>query len=236
MRHGNDDVSASLIADGVLYSVHQTNQIGRSHTGRSRSSVQNGAGTLRAQACAVTDGTRPSELLWEAPLPVGDDGGSAPWSKVIVIIGTGGQSSATVLLGGHHDGPCFRGHCQPSHSAIAAIQSPSGIRPPPIPPPPPLPAPPGPPSPCHTAMTLACAAARALSVDKCEVCCGMHATTLQKAGCVEPDFEQYCHTTTCDPLAIPPQICPSGRTCPRCGQATCDCPDGSDLHQNHVLH
>lgn len=222
VRDRNDADGLSAIVDGVTYSVHQANQIGRSHAGgRGYSSAQTGAGTLRAEACAVS---KSAKLLWEAPLPVGDDGGSAPWSKILVVERTGAQESTTVLLGGHHQGACARGHCEPSHSAIAAVQPPHGIHPPPIPPPPPLPGPPAPPTPCHTAIASACAVARAASVDKCEVCCGMHAAALQKVGCQEPDFEFYCHTTTCDPSANPPQICPSGKTCPCCGQSTCECP------------
>jgi hypothetical protein len=163
-------------------------------------------------------------VLWSAPLPASDNGGSAPWQKVLVLDGpTPGQP--TLLMGGHQSGSCFRGHCAPSHSAVAAIQAPAGVDPPPIPPPPPAPGPPAPPSKCQTSLMATCDTARATSADKCEVCCGMNAPALQKAGCSEADFEAFCHDATCNPKADPPQICAkSGVTCPQCGEARCNCP------------
>jgi hypothetical protein len=92
-----------------------------------------GPGVLRAQACAAAHPGGTPEVLWSAPLPAGDGGGSAPWQKVLVLGGpTPGQP--TVLVGGHQSGSCFRGHCAASHSAVAAIRAPAGVDPPPIPP------------------------------------------------------------------------------------------------------
>lgn len=231
-----------VIRGAVMYYVEQATAmaIGRSpmggggRGGHSRGGGRAAAGgTLHAVACAT------SAELWRAALPEGDSGyGSAPWQKILVIEAGGGAAggeaaealddalgAATVLVGGHHQGACFRGHCQPSHSALAAIRAPANIHPPPIPPPPPPIPTPAPPSRCHAAMKAACSADRARSVDKCEVCCGMHASPLQRAGCAEPDFELFCHTASCNPAAHPPEVCPlSGRTCPRCGEPRCDCP------------
>ena len=219
------------IAQGVAYYVHQPQAIGRtSAAGRGAAATRNGPGTLVAAACG---GDTKTDVLWSALLPVGDDGGSAPFKKVIVSaaapsdeLGGSGQAQPkpVVLVGGHDQGPCFRGHCEPSHSAIAAF-APPGVVPPPIPPPPPAPGPAPAPSQCQDEMRKDCAAAREVSADKCEVCCGEHAHQLQKVGCVEDDFEVFCHTATCDPSSDPPQICPkSGVTCPRCGRPRCDCP------------
>jgi len=172
-----------------------------------------------------------TDVLWSAPLPMGDDGSesSAPWNEIVVVTPqttseTGVSPQAVVLLGGHDAGHCFRGSCSAMHSALAAIHAPSGIVPPPLPPPPaPAPTPPQP-SKCQDQMMTGCAVARAASTDMCLLCCGEHADKFKKVGCKDKDFTGFCHTTTCNPQAQPPQICPDGTTCPTCGKATCNCP------------
>jgi outer membrane protein assembly factor BamB len=171
------------LKDGVAYTI-----------GKDVDGLGNGTGVLRAQACAASHPGGTPEVLWSAPLPAGDSGGSAPWQKILVLDGSGGGSprQPTLLIGGHQKGACSRGHCQPSHSAAAAIQAPTGIKPPPVPPPPPTPGPPPPPSKCQTTLNADCAAARAISHSQCLVCCGQNAGALQNAGCKESDFETFC--------------------------------------------
>ena len=224
------------MADGVAYSVQQATGTGRAPAGgRSYSSAVNGPGDLVATACGggVYPGA-PADVLWSADLPVGD-GGSAPWERAIVVALSQDADAAAapiVLLGGHQQGQCFRGHCQPSHSAAAAIHAPPGIVPPPIPPAPPAPGPRPLPSPCDDGMMSSCAKARAVSADKCEVCCGENARSLQKVGCKEADFEVFCHTATCNPKAESPEICKkSGVTCPQCGSTRGLCPDMTAISQ-----
>ncbi len=194
------------VANGVAYHIQQAQAIKRFSTvGRGATTLRSGPGTLVALACSS------GKVLWSALLPLGEDGGAAPFYKIIVspvatipttysaVAAAATMGSATVpraasavasepvvLVGGHEQGQCFRGHCAPSYSAIAAFRGPSAHGPP-IPP-----APPAPPPRCEEKMRTACAIARASSIAKCDVCCGEHAKDLQKAGCVEHDFEVFC--------------------------------------------
>jgi hypothetical protein len=188
------------VANGIAYYIRQP-QIGRvAEAGRS------GQGTLMAMACSS------GIVLWSALLPVGATGGAAPYQKIIVapdatasttaaaaaaaattaatalpraVAATAAADRAVVLVGGHEQGQCFRGHCAPSYSAIAAFSGPHAPNPP---------TPPAPPSQCEEEMEKDCATAKTSSAAKCEVCCGEHASDLQKVGCVERDFEAFCST------------------------------------------
>ena len=194
------------VANGIAYYIRQP-QIGRvAETGRS------GQGTLMAMTCSS------GIVLWSALLPLGANGGAAPYQKIVVAPDVTASTTSTtaaaaaaaaattaatalpravaataaaadravVLVGGHEQGQCFRGHCAPSYSAIAAFSGPHAPKPPTPPP--------APPSQCEEEMEKDCAAAKTSSAAKCEVCCGEHASDLQKVGCVEHDFEAFCST------------------------------------------
>lgn len=181
------------VANGVGYHLQQTLAVGRTHAagrGVTTGSTRNGPATLIATEC----GGDQRNVLWSARLPTGDDGGSAPFQKIVVCAAPSrnGQEpeiqteeeEPVVLVGGHTQGQCFRGHCAPSHSAVAAFRGPGNGPPPPAPPAP---------SKCQAEMVKECAAAKKVSVDECEICCGEHAQQLQKVGCVDHDFQVFCH-------------------------------------------
>jgi outer membrane protein assembly factor BamB len=186
------------VANGVGYHLQQALAVGRTHAaGRGAttgSTRRNGPATLIATEC----GGNQRNVLWSARLPTGDDGGSAPFQKIVVCAAPSRQDpdlqteeeeeeeegGPVVLVGGHTQGQCFRGHCAPSHSAVAAFRGPGNGPPPPAPPAP---------SKCQAEMVKECAAAKKVSVDECEICCGEHAQQLHKVGCVDHDFQVFCH-------------------------------------------
>jgi len=65
-------------------------------------------------------------------------------------------------------------------------------------PPPPPPPPPGPVTPeCNSALTICLAARAAGGFGACEDCTGSHASTLQAAGCLQPQIVSFCNDTDC---------------------------------------
>eukprot|EP01052_Picozoa_sp_SAG31_P027771 SAG31_NODE_2627_length_5351_cov_3.055979_2_plen_479_part_00 len=197
------------VSNGVAYSIQQGQAIRqlKYSTAGQRRPVASGAGTLVAAACGS------GNVLWSALLPLREDGGTAPFLKIVVsspaateparsrttagdstratatmTTATGKTAGAVVLVGGHVQGHCFRAHCAPSYSAIAAFSGPQAPSPP-GPPAPPLP------SRCEEEMSKDCSSARTISAAKCEVCCGEHAMDLHKVGCVEHNFEVFCNAS-----------------------------------------
>ena len=72
------------MANGIAYSIKGPTGAGRAkHGGRGFSSTPNGPGELVATACGGgADPGAPAQVLWSAPLPAGDDGGSVSAAAV----------------------------------------------------------------------------------------------------------------------------------------------------------
>ena len=110
--------NVTALANGVSYWVELSAGI-RSHPG-----------VLHASACG-------GKGSWSAPLPTeaGSGSPSRAWQRIIVTTDHADKGRPVVITGGHIQGPCSRGGCQPGHSAYAVFRIPRNVTPAPLVPP-----------------------------------------------------------------------------------------------------